>query len=388
MWAGAEGKVVQDLIDEFNKSQNVVEAKGLSVPDSQKITVAISSGNGPDVADGFGSDMASYASKGILLDLDSYIAKDNYDTSDFLPMTLESCKYNGKLFALPLNFMNTMLFYNKTLFTEAGLSAPPKTDKELLADAIKLTKVNSDKTIKVLGFPDYPSAASGLIGSAYSFGGKFISDDGKTLTPNNSGALLFLNILVQYRTEFGVDNVLKFQGGGKYLEPTDPFLLGTQAMRIDGIWLGSFMKRVDNKVEYGVVPLPYPDGRPELAGSTLCSTSTFYITNNSKNKDGAWTFMKWLFDSKQLTKFMSGLGNLTSRKSALSDPVFNTVPNAKAFIDYALLNKMGIFPTIAAQSQYSKIIGDQAELAANLKITPEQALKAADDQSKSLLLLQ
>ena len=156
LWSNAaEVKIVNDLIAEYNKSQDNYEVNGIS-KDVQAITVAIAGGNGPDISDDFDYRIAGYADTGIIEPLDDYMKKSQYDTSDFINAAFQACQYKGKTYALPISVTTYMMYYNKKLFTEAGLTEPPKTDKELLADAIKLTKVNADKTIDVLGYPDFP----------------------------------------------------------------------------------------------------------------------------------------------------------------------------------------------------------------------------------------
>ena len=118
LWGGTEGEIVQGLIDEFNAAQDQYVVNGLSVPDVQKIVVAISSGEGPDITDNFSNNIATYATSGIIHPLDEFIARDNYDLSDYLPGALQSCQYEGKTYALPINFTTFMLFYNKALFSE------------------------------------------------------------------------------------------------------------------------------------------------------------------------------------------------------------------------------------------------------------------------------
>ena len=79
----------------------------------------------------------------------SSYAKDNllYSADDVLPASVQSDlldsfktsgTFNGKLYGFPDLSSARALFYNKTLFSQAGISAPPKTWDEFEADAKKV----------------------------------------------------------------------------------------------------------------------------------------------------------------------------------------------------------------------------------------------------------
>ncbi|THF81760.1 ABC transporter substrate-binding protein [Cohnella fermenti] len=385
LWGGVEGENVEKLIAEFNASQDLYVVEGLSVPDVQKVVVGISSGDGPDVTDNFSNNTASYATKGMLEPLDDYIAKSGFDTSDFVPAALEGGKYDGKQYALPINVNFNLLFYNKKMFADAGITEVPKTSDELLAAAKKLTKVNADKSLEVLGFPDFPFVYY-TTGMSMAFGGSFISEDGKTLTPDNAGTIEAIKTIQDYRNEFGVDNILKFNSSAKYLDATDPFILGKQAIRIDGPWFGNTVKNVLQKdIDYGVAPLPGPAGHPELAGGGEVSSSTFFIPSNAKNKDGAWAFLSWLMAKENMIKFNDMFANLPARTSAYDDPSLQDIPDFQTFAEAAKNPNLKSFPAFEGQSEYNKIINDEFELAAGGKQSAEDAVKHMKEKSANLL---
>lgn len=385
LWGGVEGEYVEELISEFNASQEQYEVKGLSVPDMQKIIVAISSGEGPDVTDNFSNNTASYVEKGMLEPLDTYIERDSYDISDFVPAALDSGRYDGKLYALPINVNFNMMFYNKSLLAAAGYDAPPQTEEELLEYAIKLTETNADGTIKVMGFPDFPNVYY-TNSMAFAMGGDFISEDGKTLTPDNEGMKKGIELMQAYRKQFGADNILKFNSSAKYLDATDPFIQGNQAIRFDGPWFGHTVKNVLKKdIDYGVAPYPAPAGKPELAGGGEVSASTFFIPSNAKNKDGAWAFMSWLMAKENMIKFNDKFANLPARTSAYDDPALQDIPDFQAFAEAAKNPNLKAFPTFGEQGSYGKVITDEFELAVNFKKTADEALKTMKDKSANLL---
>ncbi|QGQ93913.1 ABC transporter substrate-binding protein [Paenibacillus psychroresistens] len=384
LWNGKEAESLETLITEFNASQDLYTVKGLSVPDVQKIVVALSTGNGPDITDNFSSNTASYAEKGILEPLDEYIKRDNYDVSDFVPAALKSGQYKDVTYALPININFNMMFYNKKLFADAGITAPPTTDKELLDAAIKLTQVNDDKTIKVLGFPDFPFVYY-VNPMTFAMGGELAAADG-TLTPNNPGSIAAINLIKSYREKFGLDNIIKFNSSAKYLDATDPFISGKQAIRFDGPWFGNTVKnglKIEG-LDYGIAPLPGPDGKPELAGGGEIQTSTFFIAKNSKNKDGGWAFLSWLMAKPQMVKFNTLFGNLPSRSSVYDDPALQAIPDFKVFAEAAKNPNLKSFPSLAVQAEYATAFSSEFELAANGKKTAEEAMKAVDAKAKTL----
>ena len=69
-------------------------------------------------------------------------------------------------------------YYNKKMFKAAGLTSPPKTMSQLTAYAKKLTKKNSDGSIKVAGYNPVPrllpSNAPDLTTYAPLFGAKYV----------------------------------------------------------------------------------------------------------------------------------------------------------------------------------------------------------------------
>ena len=116
----------------------------------QKITTALASGSLPDVSM-LGNDVvAQYAANGALAPLDSYIAGWSKDEGidvkkDMYAGDLTYYTYNGKLYGSPVADETRMLYYNKDLFTKAGLdpSTPPATWDEMATAAKALKSVIS-----------------------------------------------------------------------------------------------------------------------------------------------------------------------------------------------------------------------------------------------------
>ncbi|MFL6053988.1 MAG: ABC transporter substrate-binding protein, partial [Actinoallomurus sp.] len=59
-------------------------------------------------------------------------------SSDILPSFIDGDKYKGTQYAVPLLSSVRLFFYNKDVFTKAGISTPPKTWDEVQSDAQKI----------------------------------------------------------------------------------------------------------------------------------------------------------------------------------------------------------------------------------------------------------
>lgn len=160
----------------------------------EQLTTAIAGGKGPDVVYLIPDQVPGYAANGSLADVSSLIASDK---SDFRSSAVNALSYNGKLYAVPLLMSATTLLVNKKAMAAAGLTQPPKTWSDLLADAPKLkqagyyaTEYDADPT-QTLNETFYP-----LLWQA---GGQVLSPDGKKAAFNSAAgvaALTFLKELV------------------------------------------------------------------------------------------------------------------------------------------------------------------------------------------------
>jgi multiple sugar transport system substrate-binding protein len=370
LWGGPEGEALEKVIAAFNSSQDRISVKGASSPDFQKQLASMSGSNGFDISDNFGSTVGSWAAKGILEPLDDYMKADGFDTKDFVPTALASNQYQGKTYALPIAVHTLLLMYNKKMFADAGIAGPPTTMTELQTDITKLTKVGGAGNITQLGMrsPDY-------ITLAYAFGGKWYDDQGNP-TPDDPGNLAALHFWVDNVVKkYGADAIKKFEAGyGEYASAQNPFYTGKVAMTLDGEWQPVFIKQYAPNLDWGVVAIPYPDNQATLAGATQLTSSMFFIPKNAPHKKEAWEFLKYLTGTQAMTQFSHALGNLPARTSLLGDPTYSDIPQFNAWLDSLKSPNLRIFASLPSTAQYQKDLGDEFQLIASLKDTPEAGM--------------
>lgn len=132
IWAG--------VIEEFNKENPDIEVEFLNVAwDSvvEKTTAAFAAGSGPDIS--FQTEQFPlYAKNGYILSLEDYA--DEEKRAGYPELALDYCSYDGQLMGIPFGAVNSVMFYNKDMFEEAGIESVPTTWDELLETAKALTK--------------------------------------------------------------------------------------------------------------------------------------------------------------------------------------------------------------------------------------------------------
>jgi sorbitol/mannitol transport system substrate-binding protein len=111
----------------------------------QKIPLQLSAkDNGLDVFFTGSEKITAFAGSGGAQPLDSYI-KDtaqtpaSYNFNDIAPNVETACQQGGKTYCIASHTGGAVLYYNTKMFSDAGISGPPTTPDELLADAKKLT---------------------------------------------------------------------------------------------------------------------------------------------------------------------------------------------------------------------------------------------------------
>jgi multiple sugar transport system substrate-binding protein len=376
LWGGPEAAALQKVVNQFNKSQSAICVNGTSSPDFQKQLAQMSAGQGFDISDNFGSTVASWATKGILEPLDSYMKKDKYSQSDFVPAAINNQKYQGHTYALPIAVHTQLLMYNKKLFQGAGIAAPPKTLSQLQSDIAKLTKVDSSGNITQLGMeaPDFT-----IFGNAE--GGDWITN-GKP-TPDAAGNMQALNFWwVNVVKKYGASNLQKFTSGfGEYQSAQNPFYVGKVAMVIDGEWQPRFTKEYAPSLDWGVAPIPYPTGKPQLAGGTQLSSSMFFIPRNAPHKQQAWVFLKYLESPAAMRTFTFALGNLPARKSLITSPKYKSIPQFSAWLNSLNSKNVHIIANVPWGAQYTQTLQTYFGKITSGEEAPAQAMKDAKNEA-------
>ena len=145
-WARNVSKTLaQKLTDEFNASHSNLKVRLTLTSindDTTSLATSIRAGDPPDVVGLNDIDMPTFTRNGSFTDLTKAIAKLPY-ASALSPGHVGLGTYQNKEYGVPYWADLSVLWYNKTLFSKAGLdpNKPPTTYAEILSDAQKINKL-------------------------------------------------------------------------------------------------------------------------------------------------------------------------------------------------------------------------------------------------------
>ncbi len=268
---------------------------------ADKITASVPRGKGPDIFIFAQDRLGGWIEAGKTVEpIDFFL--DKATIARFIPTTMEAMTYRGTVYGLPLNYKVITLIYNKKL-----LPTPPKTSKELVAVAKKLTDAKSGRFGLAYSYSDFYYHAA----LQNAFGGR-VFDPGPKPVLNAPENVKALELLMRW---FLKDGILPAEPSTALI--TSLFNGGKAAMVFSGPW---FLGEIADSIDYGLAPLPTIDeagGKPMRPWMTV---EGVYVTAPSKNKDAAYDFAKYLTDTPQ-AKVMALEGRQTpSNKAVYSDP--------------------------------------------------------------------
>ncbi|CAM3601831.1 hypothetical protein MALU111345_13520 [Marinicrinis lubricantis] len=140
------GKAVDKLVADFNASQDdyVVEAifQGSYDESLNKLKSSQGTDQAPALMQVYEIGSRYMIDSGNITPIQKFIDAENYDISDLEENILGYYTFDDRLYSMPFNTSNPILYYNKDMFREAGLDPenPPTTFEEVEEAAKALTK--------------------------------------------------------------------------------------------------------------------------------------------------------------------------------------------------------------------------------------------------------
>lgn len=268
------------------------------------------------------SNMETWSEAGFLEPLDDYVAASSYDMDHYVGMDACYVGADGKQYSLPYRSDFWVLYYNKTLFDNAGVEYPTNDMTwEEYADLARKMTSGTEGVDKVWG-THYHTWLSAAVNWAVC-GGDYKLADG-----------VYDNLKYYYDLVLGLEDEgvcmsypdtkaanLHYRGG---------FEAGNIAMLPMGYWFVSTLigdiALGDSKVtDFSFVSVPHAEGVP--AGSSFGSPTGCAMNVNSQNKEAAWEFISWRCSEEGAKAFAS----TGTRPAYVSEDVAKAMASADGF---------------------------------------------------------
>lgn len=267
-WTGHEGRAMQAIVDRFNQSQDRIFVRYLVTAGvDEKAMVAIAGRSPPDLVGMYNYNIPLFAESGAIMPLDELAPGLNADRyAAGLRAFVRHPDRSGavRTWGVVSTAGTLALYWNKTLFAQAGLAGPPGTIEELNQQHRALTVVKAG-AIERAGFMHFEPGWWSWPWGAH-FGGRIW--DPRTqrcelASPENVAAYGWVR---DHALAFEPRALADFRSSfGNYDSPLNAFLTGRLAMIYQGPWLANVIEthydapaRAAGRppLDYGVVPLP------------------------------------------------------------------------------------------------------------------------------------
>jgi sn-glycerol 3-phosphate transport system substrate-binding protein len=389
---GSNQKVVEQMAADFNASQNKIQVEAVyqgSYDDLlSKLKATMGTKEGPTVVQVYEIGSRFMIDSKAITPMQNFIDADNYDLSQLEPNITGYYTFDGKLYSMPFNTSNPILYYNKDLFKAAGLdpNKPPRTYEEVqqYADAITKTGKASGASFAIYGW----------------FMEQFFANQGAEYVNNGNGRNgLATESLVN--SEAGVktltwwknlvDSKAAINLGRKTDDTKKAFAAQQVGMILDSTAaLRGIVDNAQGKFEVGTGFLPKPSDAKE--GGVIVGGASLWIMNNRPEAEqkAAWEFIKFLTSPKEQAYWHVNTGYFPITQKAYDEQLvkdnLQKFPQFQTAIDQLHQTKlntatqgavMGVFP------EARQIVEGAIEEVLNNRKSPKEALDAAQKEITS-----
>jgi multiple sugar transport system substrate-binding protein len=332
------------LVKDFNAThKNLKVVLHLTPPndDTSQLATAIRAGSPPDVVGLNDIDVPTFSHEGALLNITKDVNALSYKSA-LSPGHLALATIGSQYYGVPYLADLSVLWYNKKLFTEAGLNPndPPTDYAQIVTDSEKISALGHG----ISGF-SFAGDCQGCLGftmlpSMWADGVHMIKGGLGNQTANVAGNAPLKTMLADYRLLWSKKLVPVADQTQNGLTWGADFEAGKVGILPGDYGIAADFKTAAQKAEFADAPLPGVTGD---SYSTFDGGDDFVIPAGAANPSGAWEFIKWALEPAQQEQFPS-LGDTPVRTDILTPAFAATNPYdavalkalAKGSVEYTL----------------------------------------------------
>lgn len=365
-WQFQPPDVMEEIISDFNKDNpgDSVWMETLTWQSGfEKIVMAFSAANPPDLLELGSTWLGKFADQGLLEDLTDLTS----DLTDSLALW-ELATYKGRRYGIPWLIGSRVLFYNRDLMRRAGLdpNRPPETWAELLDYASRIHKPEEG----IYGFGMNAGERYVLYKKfmpfAWSNGGDILSQDFSRCiinSPENLEALEFYLSLKPF-------SILERQ------EMIDElFKQGRVGMMISGGWNLERIPKDSPTLDFGIAFVPRPEGGKHIsfAGAEIL------VIPKGRNSKTALKLARYLISPDRALRVATKVRSVQpSHRSAIANKFYQENPMDRILLEQCWSSKSP--PCHPSWIEIEEIINSWLEKCLYGNLTPSEALESMEKE--------
>ncbi len=310
------------LTEEFNETVGkelgihvTAEYQGTYDDLHQKLQAAYVAGETPDVSVMEIGSIRTFAENGVIEPLDAYIDAAGIDMSDFHDGLMQNSYIHGGCYGIPYLRSTPIIYMNKTLLEEAGLTADGmKTWDDLKTYATTVHEKTGKYGISIWSY-NWAFEAFML-----EHGSSILTADELATNMNSEAAKEIIHFFKD----------LKASGAAHLYAAADSDKVKTDVMNLNtAIWYGStgdftYYNQVAKDCGFELACSFFPMEESYGVTSGGCNL-TMISSIPEENKQAAWKFIEWMTAKEQTIKASINTGYLVSRKSAADSEEMNAL---------------------------------------------------------------
>jgi raffinose/stachyose/melibiose transport system substrate-binding protein len=347
-------------------------------PYKDKIRVLTASHNLPDIYFSWAGDFANkFVRGGLAADLTSVIGPDTTWGKTFSQAALKTFQDEGKAYGVPIDLDTKYMVYNKAAFTKAGLSGPPATFEELVADCGKLKTAGYTPIAfgNQFGWPaiHYLTQLNTFDVPAATLASDYKPATGAFTDPGYVTALTQFQTIIKQCSNPSSDglaheaaqaNFISGKAAMHYLELVEFPVLTAKG--------GAPKSLADN---WGFFRLPAPGGATGDTNALTGAPDGFMINKDSKNAALAVDFLKFMTNLTNAKQMTSQIGYLSPVLGS-STPQNSFTQQTEALADMSKASNFAIWLDTVTNALVANAYLAGAEGIANGTQTPQQVMAA------------
>lgn len=304
------GKIVTQLVDDYNQSQDKVKVVAKFNPDMykglmQNLQASVASNTTPDVVQ-VGWAFKDYFSENFeYIDPEKLVKEvspdeSNYFKENFLDNIMNLAKKEDGYVGIPYSISNPVLYLNKDILKEAGLDENgPKTWEEVQ----KFAKTIKEKSGKYGLYFQEPADSWAMQALVESNGGAMITD-GKATFASKEGEeayQLYQDMVVKDESAL---HLPWEQGIQSFIDGNVGMVFTTIAQR----------NNIQSNAKFDVTTVKAPSWEGKEVKLAAGGAMLAVTSKEKEKKEATWDFLKYLYSVESMAEWTKGTGYVPPRK--------------------------------------------------------------------------